>query len=180
MYALTCNLLRTQRIERETKLVDETRKDLRMEASAARDRETVHADGLSSDLVRDMDRDALSRLVREINDAGVSYQRMADRAIDPETGETVSKPYFQKMATNSVSSAPTPERLRAIAAGLQRPLGVVQRAAAIQYLDYQATELAGYDDDVRLIVAHLAGMEPGEKRRWRAMIEAAERAKHDD
>ena len=143
-----------------------------MEASAP---ERGH-DSMPENLVHDVDRDALSRLVRDLNDAGTSYQRMADRAIDPETGETLSKPYFKKLATNAVTSAPTPSRLRAIAAGLRKPLTVVQRAAAIQYLDYRATELSGYDDDVRVIVAHLAGMDPAERRRWLAMMEAAEQA----
>ncbi|MEU2674780.1 hypothetical protein ABZ622_39320 [Streptomyces sp. NPDC007164] len=127
-----------------------------------------------------MDRDALSRLVREINDdgRGASYQLMADRAA--AAGHPLSKPYFQKLATNAVTQAPNPDRLRGIAAGLERPLSIVQRAAAIQYLDYQATELAGYDEDIRVIVAHLAGMEKAERRRWQAMIEADERAKRSD
>ncbi|HCA85502.1 MAG TPA: hypothetical protein DEQ61_08415 [Streptomyces sp.] len=126
------------------------------------------------DAARDLDRDDLSRLVREVNadGRGVSYQEMADRSA--ADGHPVSKPYFQKLATNAVSSAPSPDRLYGIAAGLRKPVPVVQRAAAVQYLDYQATELSGYDDDVRVIVAHLAGMRAGEKRRWRAMIEAAE------
>lgn len=129
------------------------------------------------DAARDVDRDDLSRLVREVNDEGVSFQQMSDRAA--AEGRELSKPYFQKLATNSVTTAPTPARLQAIAAGLRKPLAVVQRAAAIQYLDYQATELAGYDDDVRIIVAHLAGMKPKAKKRWRAMIEAAEQAEDE-
>lgn len=144
------------------------------EIRSARSREAI-----PERLAQELDRDDLSRLVREVNDdgRGVSYQEMADRAA--AAGSPLSKPYFQKMATNAVTTAPTPERLKAIAAGLKRPLAVVQRAAAVQYLDYQATELSGYDDDVRVIVAHLAGMGPTEKRRWRAMIEAAEEADRD-
>lgn len=143
-------------------------------------RSTPSPEHLPDNLVRDMDRDALSRLVRDVNDdgRGVSYQAMADRA--EAAGFPLSKPYFQKLATNSVTTAPSPDRLRGIAAGLQKPLSVVQRAAAIQFLDYQATELAGYDEDIRVIVAHLAGMEKSERRRWQAMIEADERAKRDD
>lgn len=150
-----------------------------MEASAPGQDRSATSQDIPDNLARDMDRDALSQLVRSINDdgRGVSYQEMADRA--GAAGYQLSKPYFQKMATNAVSSAPTPDRLRAIAAGLNTPLPVVQRAAAIQYLDYQATELAGYDDDIRVIVAHLAGMERSERRRWQAMIEADERAKRD-
>lgn len=148
-----------------------------MEA-AAPERGNTSNDPIPDNLVRDMDRDELSRLVREVNDAGVSYQQMAARA--RSAGYPLSKPYFQKMATNAVTSAPTPDRLRALAAGLGKPLPVVQRAAAVQYLEYQATELAGYDEDVRVIVAHLAGMDKVERRRWQAMIEAAERSKRDD
>ncbi|MFV8127479.1 hypothetical protein [Streptomyces syringium] len=135
---------------------------------------------LPGDLVRDLDRDALSRLVREVNDSGTSYQKMADRTRGSKSGETLSKPYLQKLATNAVTQAPNPARLQALAAALQKPLSVVQRAAALQYLDYRATELAGYDDDVRVIVAHLAGMEKSEQRKWRAMIEASEQAGRDD
>ena len=126
----------------------------------------------------DMDRDDLSRLVRDVNDAGVSFQQMANRA--SEAGLPGSKPYFQKLATNSVATAPSPDLLRGIAAGLRKPLTIVQRAAARQFLDYQATELAGYDEDVRVIVAHLAGMEPAERKRWLAMIEASERAAREE
>lgn len=151
-----------------------------MEASAPNEiRNEPSSDAIPERLAQELDRDDLSRLVREVNDdgRGVSYQEMADRAA--AAGTSLSKPYFQKMATNAVTTAPTPDRLRAIAAGLKRPLAVVQRAAAIQYLDYQATELSGYDDDVRVIVAHLAGMGANEKRRWRAMIEAAEQSDRD-
>jgi endonuclease/exonuclease/phosphatase family metal-dependent hydrolase len=151
-----------------------------MEASAPEENRTKPSHDIPDNLARDMDRDALSQLVRDANGGGwgVSYQEMADRA--ERAGYQLSKPYFQKMATNAVTTAPSPERLRAIAAGLAKPLAVVQRAAAIQYLDYQATELAGYDDDIRVIVAHLAGMEKSERRRWQAMIEADERAKRED
>lgn len=151
-----------------------------MDAPATSITRTPPSPDLPDNLTRDMDRDALSRLVREANDdgRGASYQLMADRAA--AAGHPLSKPYFQKLATNAVTQAPSPDRLRGIAAGLQRPLSIVQRAAAIQYLDYQATELAGYDEDIRVIVAHLAGMEKGERRRWQAMIEADERAKRSE
>lgn len=141
-------------------------------------RDNPPADDLPADLVHDMDRDELSRLVREANDGGVSYQEMSDRAA--ADGYDLSRPYFQKLATNSVTTAPSKERLRAIAAALRKPLPVVKRAAAIQFLEYQATELSGYDEETRIIVAHLAGMQPTERRRWRAMMEAAEQAEGRD
>ncbi|MEV0779248.1 hypothetical protein [Streptomyces sp. NPDC050428] len=152
-----------------------------MEAQAPNPtRDSTSHEQLPDDLVRDMDRDDLSRLVREVNDdgRGVSFQKMSDRA--EAARHSLSKGFFQRMATNAVPTAPTADRLRGIAAALQKPLSVVQRAAAVQYLDYQATELAGYDEDIRVIVAHLAGMEKGERRRWQAMMEADERAKREE
>jgi hypothetical protein len=146
-----------------------------MEAAPHTDRPDAQ---LPEHLAHEMDRDELSRLVRGVNDGGFSYQKMADRAT--AAGHPISKPYLQKIATNAVATAPDPEQLRGIAAATARPLAVVQRAAAIQYLDYQATELSGYDDDVRVIVAHLAGMPPTEKRRWRRMIEADEQARTEE
>lgn len=123
----------------------------------------------------------LSTLILDANALpGGSYQHLADRAIDPETGEQLSKPYLQKLGSGNATTAPKPHALRALAAALRKPLSVVQRAAAIQYLDYRATELSGYDDDVRVIVSHLAGMESKERRKWLAMIEAAERSDTED
>jgi hypothetical protein len=150
-----------------------------MEAPAPNlNRNTPHTE-MPAD-IRAMDRDMLSRLVREVNDSGTSFQKMSDAALDPETGETLSKPYFQKMAANRVTTPPTAARIRALAAGLGKPLRIVQRAAAAQYLDYESTELSGYDDETRIIVAHLAGMDPADRRRWRRMIEASERDPADD
>jgi hypothetical protein len=44
---------------------------------------------------------------------------------------------------------------------------------------YEATELAGYDEEVRIIVGHLAGKSKAELMKWRYMIEAEERAKRE-
>lgn len=136
------------------------------------------ANSIPDALAADLDHDDLSRLVRAVNDSGVSFQKMADRSA--AAGHPVSKPYMQKLATNSVGTAPNPEQLRGIAAALQMPLPAVQRAAAAQWLDYKATELSGYNDDVRVIVAHLAGMDPTRQKRWRRMIEAAESVNEDE
>jgi hypothetical protein len=141
-------------------------------------RDTASPEPLPDNLVRDMDRDELSQLVRQVNAEGVSFGKMEQRA--SAAGYPVSKPYFQKMATNAVATAPDPDQLAGLAAGLGFPEKIVKRAAAVQYLQYEATELSGYDDDVRIIVAHLAGMEPKDRRRWRAIIEADERARQDD
>jgi hypothetical protein len=122
---------------------------------------------------------ALSQLIQEALDKGDSYQRLADRALDPETGETVSKPYLQRVVKNPPANPPTPAMMRAIAAALGKPFRRIQEATAKQWLQYEATELVGYGNTVRIIVGHLAGMPESEKRKWQAMIEAAERAERE-
>jgi hypothetical protein len=122
---------------------------------------------------------ALSQLIQEALDKGDSYQRLADRAIDPETGETVSKPYLQRIVKSPPANPPTPPMMGAIATALNKPLRRVQEATAQQWLLYEATELAGYDEEVRIIVGHLAGKSKAELMKWRYMIEAEERAKRE-
>jgi hypothetical protein len=122
---------------------------------------------------------ALGQLIREgLGELG-SYRRIASRAVDPESGEQVSWQYLQKIVENPPASAPSPERMRAIAAGLGKSERRIKEAVAKQWLEYEATELSGYGDEVRIIVGHLAGMSPFELRRWRAMIEADERARRE-
>jgi hypothetical protein len=122
---------------------------------------------------------ALSRLIQEALDKGDSYQRLADRAIHAQSGTTVSKPYLQKIVKNPPANPPNEEQLIAIAVALDVPEWRVQEAAAEQWLGYRATELAGYDDDVRIIVGHLAIKSKAELRRWRAMIEADDRVRRE-
>ncbi|WHM30298.1 hypothetical protein OH540_09705 [Streptomyces sp. BPPL-273] len=125
-------------------------------------------------------RGALSKLIQDANDRGLSYAKMAGRASDPETGLKLSKPYLARLVTNPGANPPSPAQLRAIAAAIQTTERRVKAAAAEQWLEYEATELAGYGDNVRIIVGHLAGMPESELRRWRAMIEADERARRDN
>lgn len=122
---------------------------------------------------------ALSQLIQEALDKGESYGRLAERAIDPETGETVSKPYLQRVVKNPPANPPTVPMMRAIAAALRMPVRRVKEATARQWLMYEATELAGYDEEVRIIVGHLAGKSKAELLQWRMMIEAAERARRE-
>jgi hypothetical protein len=123
---------------------------------------------------------ALSRLVQNANDSGISYQQMADKASRVIPGLSLTKQYFQKLVKMPPVSPPNPDQMEAIAAALGIPGRRVKEAAAEQWLNYEATELAGYDEDVRIIVGHLAGKTKAELRRWRAMIEADERAQREE
>ncbi len=122
---------------------------------------------------------ALSKLIQDANDRGLSYAKMSARAVDIETGTKLSKPYLQRLVGNPPTSAPSVAQMRALAAALQVSERRVKAAAAEQWLEYEATELAGYNDEVRIIVGHLAGMSESELHRWRAMIEADERARRE-
>lgn len=123
---------------------------------------------------------ALSQLIQDANDRGLSYQKMSDRAVDPKSGTKLSKPYLQRLVSNPPASSPSTKQLKALAIALQVSERRVKAAAAAQWLEYEATELAGYNDEVRIIVGHLAGMPESELRRWRAMIEADERTRREN
>lgn len=123
---------------------------------------------------------ALSQLIRDANDRGLSYQQMSDRAYDPDSGAKLSKPYLQRLVGNPPASSPSPKQLKALSIALRASYHRVKAAAAAQWLEYEATELAGYNDEVRIIVGHLAGMPEAELRRWRAMIEADERTRREE
>lgn len=123
---------------------------------------------------------ALSKLIQEAKDSGLSYQDMADRAVDPDSGARYYKQSLQKLVKNPPTNPPTPAQMKALSAGTGRSLRAIKEAAAEQWLEYEATELAGYGNEVRIIVGHLAGMPESELRRWRAMIEADERARREE
>jgi hypothetical protein len=119
---------------------------------------------------------ALSQLIREVNESGVTYQEMADRGVTPD-GSKLPKQWYQKLVKTPPVNPPSVDQMRAIASATSVPFRRIQEAAAAQWLMYEATELAGYGDTVRIIVSHLVGMPDSEKRKWQAMIEAAERAR---
>ncbi|MFD4547192.1 hypothetical protein [Streptomyces sp. NPDC058466] len=122
---------------------------------------------------------ALSQLIQEANDRGITYQEMADRGIDEETGAKLPKQWYQKLVKTPPVNPPSPTQMHAIASAIGKPFRRVQEATAQQWLLYEATELAGYDEEVRIIVGHLAGKSKAELLQWRMMIEAAERAKRE-
>jgi DNA primase len=97
---------------------------------------------------------------------------MGRRSVGAE-GKGMSKAYFQRLAAGGVSKAPSSDELEAIARGIGRPPKLVKQAAASQWLGLEIQELSGYDEDVRHIVVRVADMDPQERKRWRAMIEAA-------
>lgn len=122
----------------------------------------------------------LSRLILDAQAAGPTWDQLADRAIDPLTGERlISRGYLYKVAKQTNVRVPTPAELRGIALVVRFPLTYVKREAAKQFLEFTATELADYSESMRYIVSHLEGMPEADVRRWRAMMEADEQARRD-
>jgi hypothetical protein len=117
---------------------------------------------------------ALSRLILDANDRGLSYGKMADQAVDPKTGTTISKAYLQRLAINPPVNPPSLAQVRALAVALRVNDRRVKAAAAKQWLEYEATDIADYDGELCIIVDRLAEMPESEVRRWRMMIEAVE------
>ncbi|MFF7190544.1 hypothetical protein ACFZAR_36235 [Streptomyces sp. NPDC008222] len=115
---------------------------------------------------------ALSRLILDANDRGLSYGKMAGQAVDPETGTTVSKPYLQRLAANPPANPPNLPQIRALAAALRISERRIKAAAAEQWLDYKTAEPGSYTREMRAIVDLLTGMPDPELSRWRAMIQA--------
>lgn len=86
-------------------------------------------------------RDDLSRYVRQRNDDGLSYRRMALRAVDPTTERTLGFRWLSKLAAREIAKAPEPWQLRAVATALEVPVEVVQELAARQWFDFEVGEV---------------------------------------
>lgn len=119
-------------------------------------------------------RGRLSAMVLEANRRGLSYMDMAKRSVGPEGQKGMSKPWFQKLATGKVVTAPSADELAAVARGIGALDRIVREAAAVQWLGWESVELSGYDDDMRHIIVRAASMDPRERRRLRAMLDAAD------
>jgi hypothetical protein len=79
----------------------------------------------------------LSELLRAAADApGSSYAKLAARAVDPETGEQLTRHYLNDITRGRQVTAPPPAKLRAIASCLGEDPDTIKRLAAAQWLDY--------------------------------------------
>lgn len=78
----------------------------------------------------------LRDLVRDRKAAlGLSYEKLAARCIDPETGkQSVKHSWLHRLATDQPVIAPDLPILRGLATGLGVPLGRVQDAAGSEFL----------------------------------------------
>ncbi|NNJ04195.1 hypothetical protein HHX38_08610 [Streptomyces sp. PKU-MA01144] len=101
----------------------------------------------------------------------LSYEKLAERCIDPQTGErTVKSSWLHRIATRLPVQAPGVDQLRGMAAGLQVPLRTVQDAAASQFFGLDS--VYSPDENVRTMVHRYEDLSPEDQRKVLALIEA--------
>lgn len=116
----------------------------------------------------------LSDMVLAAQRAGLTYSKMAARSVGPNGQKGMSRAWFQRLAVAGLLTAPKPEELEAVARAIGKPERLVKEAAASQWLGWESVELSGYDDDLRHIIVRAGAMDPRERRRLRAMLDAAD------
>lgn len=105
----------------------------------------------------------------------LSYERLAARCIDPDTGEaSVRGSWLHRLATREKVVPPDAAALRGMAVGLELPLRLVQDAAGAQFFGIEP--LYSDDETMRAIVPHLQEMSPEDRRKIQALIEAYRQA----
>ena len=100
----------------------------------------------------------LSQLVAAAVAEGLTYKQLHERAVDPESGFHPAQTTLHKLSRGE-SVMVKPELVRAVAAGLDLPVGVVARAAALQFTGYIVDDPIGASDvdDEVIRVAHRPG-----------------------
>lgn len=76
----------------------------------------------------------LRDMVNGARDRGLTYRQLAERAVDPETGQKASFALLNDLARNKVDRMPYDYHLRAIAAALGEPYERVRQAAIRQWV----------------------------------------------
>lgn len=76
----------------------------------------------------------LRDMVNGARDRGQTYKQLAERAIDPETGQRASLAFLNDIARGKVDRMPYDYHLRALAAALGVPYEHVRQAAIRQWV----------------------------------------------
>ncbi len=111
----------------------------------------------------------LRDLIQQALNSGITYRQLEARAVDPDTGATVSRGTLNKIALGKVPTMPSEAHLRAVAAALRAPYESVRQAAIAEWIpadtDRPATPLppppfdaarwASYDDTTRQLILDL-------------------------
>lgn len=119
----------------------------------------------------DEPRDDLGRFVRDaMTRQGLSYRRVAVRAVDPGSGQRLGFQWIGKLAAGGLPKAPDPWQLRALAAGLGVPVDLVKELAARQWLDYEVAQITLGDTDWAFYV-QARGLPEADKATLRVLVQ---------
>lgn len=115
----------------------------------------------------------LSDLVRKrrVDELDLSLRALAERCIDPETGIQEWKyGTLDRLEKYEAVTPPQLPQLRALAAGLQLPLGQIQDAAGAQYFGIDT--LRGDSPTARALVLRVETLSPEDQARVLALLDA--------
>ncbi len=89
---------------------------------------------------------------------GVTYRKLAELAIDPQTGQSLTHNTLWKIGHGDMVKI-APWIVRAIAAAIGRPVREVQAAAAEQYIGLLADDpFEASTPEATVVVAHVPGL----------------------
>ncbi|MFE1770288.1 XRE family transcriptional regulator [Streptomyces sp. NPDC059008] len=124
-----------------------------------------------------MQRTDLSDLVRDRRaELKLGLRSLADRCTDPESSEQLKFGWLFRLEKREAVIPPQLPGLRALAAGLELPLRIVQQAAGAQFMGI-VSEVESEGGEARALVAHLDDMSEAERRQVKAMVEAFARSR---
>ncbi|MFI8853623.1 helix-turn-helix domain-containing protein [Streptomyces sp. NPDC053499] len=118
------------------------------------------------------ERSQLSELVRERKAAlGLSYERLAERCINPDTGEqTVKASWLHRLANGQPVIPPDYATLCGLAAGLEVPLGRVQDAAGAQFFGIDT--VWSTSGEARALVERADRLTPKQREQLQRLLDA--------
>ncbi len=105
---------------------------------------------------------------------GLSFRKIAENAVDPvdpAAGPLWTRSTLENLAKREPVKAPSAPALRALAAGLQVPLRLVQEAAAAQWFGVETVYDDEGDPETRLLVRRYQQMSPEDRRRLQIIAE---------
>ncbi|MFF3622375.1 hypothetical protein [Streptomyces sp. NPDC002467] len=118
------------------------------------------------------ERSQLRSLVRDRKAVlGLSYERLAARCIDPDSGEQVIKAsWLHRLATDLPVQTPDFPMLRGLAAGLEVPLPKVQDAAGAEFLGIDV--VWAESGEARALVKDLDKLTSTQREQLKGLIES--------
>lgn len=100
---------------------------------------------------------------------GISLRTLAERSIDPATGEQAKFGWISKLERGQRTDAPSEGVVAALAIGLELPTRAVQQAAAAQYLGLR--DVWSGDHTARVLVARIEEMSQADRAQLAAIAE---------